>query len=75
MRPIVLDLHGLKHEDVEEVCHRFVNENWGSQVELHIVTGHSVKMKSLVRRVLSMYDLEFEDGDIKNKGYIRIIPE
>lgn len=74
MKQIVLDLHGMRHEDVEEVCHRFVNENWGVSAELHIVTGHSVRMKSLVRRVLSMYDLQFEDGDIKNKGYIRIIP-
>lgn len=74
MKPKVLDLHGMKHEDVEEVCHRFINENWGSPSELHIITGHSVLMKRLVNNALKFYDLEYTVGDPRNEGYIRILP-
>ena len=55
---LTLDLHGVPHEDVPELVHEFVNENWRPNLELTIVTGTSHKMKVIVNKVLGMYDLE-----------------
>ena len=68
-----LDLHGVAHEDVESLCHEFVNFHWGSDRELHIITGHSVKMTNLVSRVLKLYDVEIILGDPRNCGYLRVL--
>tara|TARA_R100001082_G_C4241896_1_gene107696 strand:+ start:155 stop:370 length:216 start_codon:yes stop_codon:yes gene_type:complete len=56
MKEVTLDLHGVKHEDVSQVCHEFVNLNWGN--EMRIITGYSAKMKKLVSEALEIYDLE-----------------
>ena len=52
-----LDLHTLSHEEVPEIVHRFINENWSLDNELHIITGHSQKMKNIVTTILKMYDV------------------
>lgn len=54
---ITLDLHGIRHDDANELIHRFINENWLIANELHIVTGHSQKMKNIVSTILKMYDV------------------
>jgi len=72
MKPPKLDLHGVSHEDVPELVHQFINDNWG-KLELHIVTGYSVTMKRIARGVLNMYDVEVEEGDTQNSGYLRIV--
>ena len=69
----VLDLHGVVYEDVDDMVHRFVNENWKEGLELHVVTGHSTRMKNIVKDILKMYDVEIEDGDMCNPGYLRIL--
>ena len=69
----VLDLHGAVYEDVDDMVHRFVNENWEEGRELHVVTGHSMRMKNIVKDILKMYDVEIEDGDMCNSGYLRIL--
>ena len=66
-----LDLHGDQHEDVERICHKFINTHWGSTQELHIVTGHSIKMIKLVSDVLKAYKIEYQVGDQKNSGFIK----
>lgn len=72
MTPPRLDLHGVPHEDVEAMVHEFINGSWGSP-EVHIITGHSRRMKAIVRGVLSHYDVEVQDGDPRNPGYLRIL--
>ena len=67
-----LDLHGILHEDVPELVHRFINANWRPNVELRIVTGQSVRMQALVRKILGQYDLELIFTDMKNPGQIKI---
>jgi DNA-nicking Smr family endonuclease len=67
-----LDLHGLPHEDVTDAVHTFINESWEA-AEVHIITGHSRRMKHIVKEVLAMYDVEVEDGDPRNPGYLRIL--
>ncbi len=67
----VLDLHGIRHEDVEAKCHRFINEHWNNQ--LTIITGHSSTMRSIVCNVLDQYNLQYIVGGIAGSGgYIKI---
>jgi len=68
-----LDLHGAPHEEVPDLVHRFINENWREGQELHVITGHSRVMKRIARDVLDMYDVEVEEGDPRNTGYLRIM--
>lgn len=67
-----LDLHGVSHADVTALCHEFINASWNSESEIHIITGHSLTMKELVKDVLKVYDVEYKVGDLKNSGYIKI---
>jgi hypothetical protein len=69
---LTLDLHGVPHEEVEGIVHQFINANWGPNRELHIITGHSVRMKSIVMRVMRMYDVEVMPFNPANPGYIRV---
>jgi DNA-nicking Smr family endonuclease len=72
MKVRALDLHGVSHEDVEDMVHRFINENWTAEQELHVITGHSLRMKRIVKDVLKMYDVKVEEGDLRNAGYLRV---
>lgn len=68
-----LDLHGVKHAEVAQVCHSFINSSWGSYTVLHIITGHSQTMKAIVEKVLKNYDVDYTIGDLRNSGYIKIL--
>jgi len=68
-----LDLHGVSHEDVPDLVHQFINSNWVPSVELHIVTGHSKRMKGIVLEVLELYDVDVSIGGPTNQGYIRVL--
>ena len=54
----ILDLHGLKHCDVESTLHIFINDNWDK--ELRIITGNSDRMKRIVCEVLKFYKLNYQ---------------
>lgn len=68
-----LDLHGVPHEEADGLVHGFINANWKPDQELHIITGHSVLMKNIVKKALNFYDVEVTEGDPRNSGYIRIL--
>jgi len=73
MKIYKLDLHRMLHRDVRRTVIRFIEEHWGKQTELEIVTGNSAKMKSIVIDVLDEYKLDYQIGrplDLNNKGYI-----
>ena len=53
-----LDLHGIKHEDVDRIVENFVLLN---NPPLTIITGNSQKMSEIVRDVLERHDMNFED--------------
>ena len=65
-----LDLHGIKHEDVEKVLTKFINQNFNKKMK--IITGKSNKMKFIVCAVIEEYDLQYRIGDMTNNGYITI---
>ncbi len=61
-----LDLHGIKHEDVDRVVENFVLLN---EPPIDIITGNSQKMQELVLDVLNRNGIDWErwamDGVIK----------
>ena len=52
-----LDLHGIKHEDVDRIVENFVLLN---NPPLTIITGNSQKMSEIVRDVLERHDIMWE---------------
>lgn len=69
-----LDLHGTKYDSARSKVIRFIEDNWRTNLELEIITGHSKKMKSIVIEVLNEYRLNYRVGDFAgfNKGFISI---
>lgn len=60
---LTLDLHGVKHKDVFTHVDKFIGEHiLLGHPQVHIVTGHSDKMKKLVKEVLGDYGLDSETG-------------
>lgn len=65
-----LDLHGVKHRDVELVVEDFVLMN---EAPLDIITGNSDEMKNIVIRVLDQHGLSYMDGNMWNRGKIVVL--
>ena len=65
-----LDLHGVRHADVDRLVENFVLEEYPN--EAMIITGNSSKMKELVRDVLKRNDISYIEGDAVNRGYISV---
>ena len=64
----VLDLHGVRHYHVEEICHSFINDNWDH--EMKIITGNSLVMKKIVSGILEFYKLNYSLDNPYDMGYI-----
>ena len=71
-----LNLHGVRHADVERSVIRFVEGNWGKNKPVVIITGNSPQMKELVRNVLDEYNLSYTAGNKlgMNKGSVHVDP-
>lgn len=57
-----IDLHGIKHENVRSQLIRFIEDLWGTDERVEIITGHSNEMKTIVIEVLKEYKLEYNNG-------------
>lgn len=66
-----LDLHGVKHADVEIMVEDFVLLK---TPPVKIITGNSNPMKEIVRKVLKKHDYKFFDGEL-SKPYIIVLSE
>jgi len=64
-----LDLHGIRHEEVESKIHRFI---YRVSFPCKIITGHSHAMKHIVRDVLREYDLKSHYENYVNNGCLVI---
>lgn len=62
-----LDLHGVRHEDAKQQVINFIEDNWNSNEDLEIITGHSSKMKGIVINVLNEYKLSYTIGNMFDK--------
>jgi hypothetical protein len=56
MKLNTLDLHGVKHKDVEDKVYRFLHE---IKFPCYIITGNSESMKKLVFSILERHDYKF----------------
>ena len=75
MKPIKVDLHGHKHENVRNVVIRAIENHYlESEAVLDFISGHSPDMKSIVIEIINEYGLEFRIGDFSgvNQGFIRV---
>lgn len=72
-----LDLHGYSHDDAGKILERTINVLWNSFEELHIITGHSQRMKQIVVDILHEYKLPYKTGNYSeiNTGVIRTVLE
>lgn len=61
-----LDLHGVRHAEAKKLLIRFIEDLWGTGNQVEIVTGHSIKMREVVEKVLKEYKLEYNIG-----GYLQ----
>lgn len=69
---MVLDLHGVKHQDVTGVFDTFIWEAMqNNEVEVSVITGNSFSMKKRVQECIAEYGftiLPFEE----NMGTIKV---
>jgi len=56
-----LDLHGVKHADVEDKVAAFIDKHMGESTMLKIITGNSAFMKYEVIKVVEQYGLRHSD--------------
>lgn len=66
MKESTLDLHGVRHHEVERLVENFILTNQAS-VPLTIVCGNSKRMKDLVCSVLNKIKCDAVDHDIPAK--------
>ena len=52
-----LDLHGIRHEEVDRLVENFVLLN---EPPIRIITGNSNKMRDIVTEVLDRHEMEYE---------------
>ena len=64
-----LDLHGVRHEDVELLVEDFILMN---PAPVRIITGNSPMMKSLVDEVVSRHELYSQPESYWNLGSLVI---
>ena len=67
-----LDLHNVRHKDVQYVMDKFLGEHMmNGEEHVTIITGDSERMKEIVKEVLDDYGLEPEVGFI-NTGSLNV---
>lgn len=68
-----LDLHGVRHDEVASVLHKFIWKNWDYKGSILIITGHSGIMKKVVKNQLKIYSIRKIDDDVPNNwGIIKV---
>ena len=65
-----LDLHGIRHHQVDRMVENFVLLN---ELPVKIITGKSPEMQSLVKTVLKRHDLGWMYENFVNTGAIIIL--
>jgi hypothetical protein len=69
-----LDLHGVRHREVDRLVENFVF-NHQANFPLAIITGHSPKMKNIVKEVLERNKMDYMVGNYSqsNMGMITVL--
>ena len=62
-----IDLHGEKHRDVANKVDSFIRKNINN-MPVEIITGNSIDMQNIVRKVVISYNLEMRPKSFVNLG-------
>ena len=62
-----LDLHGIKHRDVEELVDSFIGRYF-NMLPIEIITGNSADMQEIVRGIVQSYKLKMDPTNHVNLG-------
>ena len=62
-----LDLHGVKNMDAEEMIDLFIGRHF-DKLPIEIITGNSVDMQRIVRKVVDSYKLKMVSSNYVNLG-------
>jgi len=73
MRVPTLDLHGLKHHEVQNVVARFIEDWLAKDLFVDIVTGNSEQMLFEAVKVIQQYGLQYNTGLPYHQGRIRVV--
>lgn len=65
-----LDLHGIKHQEVDEIVRSFLNF---IELPCQIITGNSMEMKNIVRKIVEEYEWFCYERDSYNHGTLIIV--
>ena len=65
-----LDLHGIRHHQVDEITRSFLNF---IDLPCQIITGNSTHMKAIVKNIVKEYDWFCYEKDNYNYGTLIII--
>ena len=69
----VLDLHGVRHHEVQYVVARVIEDWIGNGLFLDVITGNSMQMFIEASSVIEQYGLEYYTGLSDHPGRIRIV--
>jgi len=62
-----LDLHGIKHMDAEEMVDSFIGRHF-DKLPIEIITGNSVDMQAIVKKIVDSYKLKMVPTSHVNLG-------
>ena len=66
-----LDLHGESYEDSKDLALRFIDSNI-NDLPVQIITGNSVEMQKIVKKIANQYNLRAEPKTYYNLGCLII---
>ena len=66
-----LDLHGESYEDSKDLALRFIDSNINN-LPIQIITGNSVEMQKIVKKIVEKYNLNVEPKTHYNLGCLII---
>ena len=62
-----LDLHGIKHQKASNMVDTFIRQN-KNNLPVEIITGNSLDMQNIIKRIIKLYRLRMEPKSHFNLG-------
>ena len=62
-----LDLHGIKHQKASNMADTFIRQN-KTKLPVEIITGNSLDMQNIIKRIIKLYRLRMEPKSHFNLG-------
>ena len=66
-----LDLHGIKHRNASNMVDTFIRQN-KNNFPVEIITGNSLDMQNIIKRIVKLYGLRMEPQSHINLGSFKI---